>query len=196
MKDKFSQLVTSVQTESKAAIAKIDSTVQSAKDSVLNTVDEGVSAIKKTYAQVTETLETFATIGVTVALIVAPVPTAVALAIMWIMEQSINAQKKKIDCVTAMKKSDRDFKRVTGLLKKHGLIPQTAIVQTEYLKLEIDSEKNSITGVVLKGANTGMRLNDMDDQTLELFRNAAPDNDTRDLMDAYMSFIKSSQSAD
>lgn len=196
MKDKFSKLVASVQTESKAAIATVDSAIQTTKDTVLDAVDESVSAVKKTYAQVTETLETFAAIGVTLALIVAPVPTAVALAMMWLMEQSITAKKRNIDYVTSMKKNDREFKRVTGLLKKHGLIPQTAIVQTEYLKLEIDSEKNSITGVVLKGANTGMRLNDMDDQTLELFRNAAPDNDTRDLMDAYMSFIKSSQSTD
>lgn len=193
MKEKVSSLLNSVHSEGKVALAKVDSALQSTKDSILDSIDDGVSSVKKTYGRVTETLETFVAVGATVALIVAPVPTAVALAMMWFMEKSIIAQNSKIDSVTAMKKNDREFKRVSGLLKKHGIIPQTAIVETEHLRLEIDAERNTISGVVLKGPNTGLYLNDMDDQTLDVFRNSSPDEDTRQLMEGYMSFINTAK---
>lgn len=160
----------------------------SAEAKVLNTVEIGIATAMKAYTGVVGTIQAFTYAGIAVAVIVAPVPTAVGMAMLWLMGLSIDAAKNDIDTQLKESKKKREFDRAVSLLKKYGRIPSTAIVDTEYLRLEIDSESGTVDGLIKKGEFEKQNLSNLNSSTIESLIDSCPDNDTRDLLEAFKSF--------
>lgn len=165
-----------------------ESAYHSAAGSVDTAIDFTSSAFLKAYAGLVGTFEAIKYAGLSVALVTAPVPTIVALAVLWLMELSIDSVKSDIDKELENKKKKREFEKVVTLLKKYGKIPSTAVVETEFVKLEIDSITGSVKGEVLKGKFKGGFFENIQPKELENLISTSPDKETASLIEAYLSY--------
>ena len=161
---------------------------RSATDSVEDVIDFTSATFLKAYAGMIGTYYALKYAGIAVALVTAPVPTLVALAVLWMMELSIDSIKSDIDNELKDGKKKRDFDRVVNTLKKYGKIPQNALVETKFVKMEIDSLRGSVNGVVLAGKFKGVSLNDINDDELLELAAKSPDADTKSLLESYRSY--------
>lgn len=173
---------------------KTESMYRSTVDSVEDVVDYTSAAFLKAYAGVVGTYHALKYAGLTIALITAPVPTLVAMAILWLMELSIDSVKSNIEHELDDNKKKREFDRVVGILKKYGKIPQTAVVNTEFVEMEIDSVSGSVSGVILQGEYQGISLNEVDDEVLAKLTETSPNKETKSLLEAYSSYRKKARS--
>ncbi|WP_045861656.1 hypothetical protein [Teredinibacter purpureus] len=160
----------------------------SAETRVLNTVDSGLATAKKTYTGIVGTIQAFTYAGIAIAFVVAPVPTAVGMAMLWLMELSIDAAKSDIDTQLEESLKKREFDRAVGLLKKYGRIPATAIVETEYVRLEIDSENGTADGIIKKGIFKKQTLSTLDSETINSMINSCPNNESKEIIQAFKAF--------
>ena len=128
------------------------------RNSISDTVDDSLSGIKKLYVSVTGFLSFLTTAGLTIAAITAPVPTAIALAMFWIMNSAIDEACEQIERDTTKSKDSREREKALHLLKKYGALPQNAIVKTPYIEIQIDSLTGLVTGKVLHGDYEGKSL--------------------------------------
>lgn len=165
-----------------------ESTYRSTIDKVDDVVDFTSAAFLKTYAGIVGTFEAIKYAGLTVAIVTAPVPTLVALSILWLMELSIDSAKSDIDKELNNKSKKREFDRIVGLLKRYGKIPKTSIVETEFVHLEIDAVEGNVSGTILKGQHQGKALSEFDEQELINLALSAPDQETKTLLEAYISY--------
>jgi hypothetical protein len=168
-------------------LAKGEGAVGRARDWASDIVDASVASLAKTYVGVTATIETIKTIGVTVALLAAPVPTLVGLAIMWLIEEQVRTVKEQIDDAAELRKRRRAFERAATLLKKYGTIPETAILETEWVRLDLNSASGAASGVVIKGPYRGRSLESIGASELAELTAAAPDGDTRLILEGWNS---------
>ncbi len=91
---------------------KIEASVDGAVEGVDDLIESGTTIAKKTYKNVTIVFQGLASIGITVALITAPVPTAVAISLMWIFGEIIEDSNKKIDLEQTNKKQSSKTQKV------------------------------------------------------------------------------------
>ena len=185
MKEKWTQLIGSVQDSATNLVARVDHACGQATDTVLNTVDQGVSIVKKAYAQVVGLVATLATAGIAVAMIAAPVPTVIALALMWLMEESIKESLNQIDQETEGRQDARTRDRMIKTLKRYGTIPVSSTVETDNISITINADTNHIDGIIKTGKYKGEMLSNIPLDELNKFIDTAPDQDTKDLLQAY-----------
>lgn len=167
---------------------QVENLYHSASDSVEDAVDFTSAMFLKAYAGMIGTYYALKYAGIAVALVTAPVPTLVAIAVLWMMELSIDSIRSDIDSELKEGRKKRDFDRVVNTLKKYGKIPQKALVETAFVKMEIDSVSGSVNGVVLVGKFKGVSLNEISDDDLLELAAKSPDADTKSLLESYRSY--------
>lgn len=172
-----------------------ESMYHSVVDSVGEAVDYTSATFLKAYAGIVGTYEALKYAGVSIALVTAPVPTLVAMAVLWLMELSIDAIKSDIDSELKDKEKKREFDRVVKMLKKYGRLPKTALVETKLVKMEIDSISGSVNGFVLAGKFKGVSLGDIEDNDLLELASTSPDGDTKSLLESYISYREKAKCA-
>lgn len=165
-----------------------ESMYHSVVGSFVEVVDYTSAAFLKTYANIVGTYEAIKFAGVSIALVAAPVPTMIAMAVLWLMELSIDAIKSDIENELKDKEKKREFDRIVKMLKKYGKIPKTALVETKLVKMEIDSLSGSVNGSVLSGKFKGVSLSDIDDNDLLDLASNSPDMNTKSLLESYISY--------
>jgi len=152
-------------------------------------IDNASAAFEKAYEGVSGVLSVFRDVGIVVLLISAPVPTAVGVALLWMMKSKLESTAGAIDKDLERKSCKREFDSVVGLLKKYGKVPGTAIVETEHLKMTIDSVSGRVEGKVKTGSQKGKELSAIGIVELEELKNYSPDEDTKKLIEAYASYV-------
>ena len=167
---------------------QVENLYHSASDSVEDAVDFTSAMFLKAYAGMIGTYYALKYAGIAVALVTAPVPTLVAISVLWMMELSIDSIRSDIDSELKEGRKKRDFDRVVNTLKKYGKIPQKALVETAFVKMEIDSVSGSVNGVVLVGKFKGVSLNEISDDDLLELAAKSPDTDTKSLLESYRSY--------
>lgn len=182
------ELATGINNAAKTAQCRVETIYQTSKDEISNHIDDGVSAAQKVYIGAKGVVDTWVTAGVTISLVVAPVPTVIGLAMMWLINLSVEAAKSEIDNKSNIKKRQREIKRLTGILKKFGSIPQTAYIETRYVKIKLDATTNNIEGTILAGEFTGVGLNNIDCDQLDQLIQSCPCADTRDVLLGFKKF--------
>lgn len=182
------ELATGINNAAKTAQCRVETIYQTSKDEISNHIDDGVSAAQKVYIGAKGVVDTWVTAGVTISLVVAPVPTVIGLAMMWLINLSVEAAKSEIDNKSNIKKRQREIKRLTGILKKFGSIPQTAYIETRYVKIKLDATTNSIEGTILAGEFKGVGLNNIDCDQLEQLIQSCPCADTIDVLLGFKKF--------
>lgn len=170
---------------------KADSAYQSASNSIGSAIDRTVVAVVKTGATVVVTAQAFATAGIAVAAVVAPVPTFVGLSVLFIMDIAFDAAKSDLDQGLSKELSNRDkkreFGRVLNILKKHGKIPETAVVKTAFVELNINSTTGNVNGKFLSGRLKDKVLDDLPKQDL-IDIMPTLDKESSSVIEAYLSF--------
>lgn len=182
------ELATGINNAAKTAQCRVETIYQTSKDEISNHIDDGVSAAQKVYIGAKGVVDTWVTAGVTISLVVAPVPTVIGLAMMWLINLSVEAAKSEIDNKSNIKKRQREIKRLTGILKKFGSIPQTAYIETRYVKIKLDATTNNIEGTILAGEFKGVGLNNIDCDQLQQLIQSCPCADTIDVLLGFKKF--------
>lgn len=122
--------------------------------------------------------------GITIAAVVAPVPTIIGVCIIYLMTTFIMNVSEEVD----EKQSNKKLKKTIETLKKYGKIPKNAIVKTDYLEMDINSETGEIKGTILKGDFQNASISELSISNIENLTKFSEDKQTRDLLEAYLEF--------
>jgi hypothetical protein len=161
-----------------------------ARDTVLDTKDTVVGYAETTVKTAASAFVAVKVAGIVVAAITAPVPTLVGLAVLALFAEHALEVKQGIEDDVARRKTARAKDRALTLLKSYGTIPKNAVIETDALKLVLDSETGSVSGTI----RTGM-FSSKDLQTLpidELERLASNSSgDTAEVLGSYLAYRRS-----
>jgi hypothetical protein len=123
--------------------------------------------------------------GVSIGLLAAPVPVGVGLGILWLFDSQIKERQGQIEALVEDSKKRRKHERVVGLLKKYGEIPETAILETSLIRIELNSKTGQISGCVLTGDFKNTRIEDIDHHGLfQLIQSCNDDPESRQILEA------------
>ncbi len=161
----------------------------SARDSVLDGASEISGAAAKFGGSIVSTVVIMTEVGVVVSAVVAPVPTFIGVALLWLLTDQIHAGSKAVDKAVQQGQDKRKFERLTGLLKKYGQIPETATLETEMIQMKIDSVTGEVTGSVLVGEFKGRDFASLSSEDVNRLRDHAPDADTKSILESYRSLV-------
>ncbi|MBM26249.1 MAG: hypothetical protein CL760_11350 [Chloroflexi bacterium] len=124
--------------------------------------------------------------GLTIAAVTSPVPTLIGIAILFIMGKFISDIADEVEDTKTQKKT----KKAIETLKKYGAIPKNAIVKTDLVEMNIDSEAGTVSGKILKGDFKNASLESLSISEIENLAHYAPEEKTKELLEAYLSFRK------
>ncbi|MCZ7861824.1 hypothetical protein O9X98_10570 [Agrobacterium salinitolerans] len=158
-----------------------------ARDAVLDTKDTVVGYAETTVKTATSAFVAVKVAGLVVAAITAPIPTLVGLAVLALFAEHAQQVKHGIEEGVAQRKSERATARALSLLKSYGAIPRTAIIETDGLKLILDSETGTVSGTVRTGMFTTRELQSLSvDEVAELAANAS--GEPAEVLNAYLAY--------
>ncbi|AYN96801.1 hypothetical protein EAW52_24135 [Pseudomonas sp. LTJR-52] len=172
----------------KRAALTIETRAVTAKDAIRDRADSFRGSASKVYAGAIGTIDLITTLGFTFSAIAAPVPTAIGIALIYLFESQYKLRLEETEIAVASRQRQRKQARVVALLKKHGAIPESAILETAWVRVSINSRTGEIRGAILQGQSKGTPLEQISMQELEDLIEHAPDADTRSLLEAYLSF--------
>lgn len=203
----FKKIKESIESGKESITSTVDSignTVNSTKESINSKVDSTIDSVNEAKDTISATIETVsektgqlisntisfsiigAHIGVVIAAIVAPVPTLIGAAMIWLMADYVEGIFNGIDDKKRSKKSARAIEK----LKKYGVIPQTAKIKNDFINMTISSETGEITGSILKGKFKKAKIEDLDIYDIQTIMEEVDDKETLDLLEALIAFKK------
>lgn len=185
---KLSDLSKSINTALNNTSASITGSYLTVKDKINNKVDSLVTRSTKLIETATSLGTTLVQAGILVSAIAAPVPTFVAIALFYLMKDEADSSMKEMNKDIKYRKDKRKLDTAITILKKYGAIPKTAKVQTKYLKLNICSETNEVSGIILTGEFKDRKLSELSSGELIRLLDNSPDKETQELLEAYISF--------
>jgi hypothetical protein len=162
----------------------------SARDAVLDTKDTVVGYAETTVKTATSAFAAAKVAGLVVAAITAPIPTLIGLAVLALFAEHAQEVKQGIEEGVAERKSVRASARALSLLKSYGAIPRTAIIETDGLKLLLDSETGTVTGTVKTGMFTTKELQSLSIAEIERLA-AGASGEPAEILNAYLAYRRS-----
>jgi hypothetical protein len=182
-----------VQSAKNAVVGTIESTVLTAKDAVLDARDEALGSVVRGVGLATDigrvvVYSELGAIPVSIAMMVAPVPVGIGVGILFLAEMTLGGSLDKIEEGLEQSKARRKFDRTVGLLQKYGKIPATSVLESEHIRLEIQSKPVSVTGLVKTGKFEGRRAEHLETHELEQLLESYKDQDTQEIVKAYQKF--------
>jgi len=172
----------------KRAALTIETRAVTARDAIFDKADSFKGSASKVYAGAIGTLSLVTTLGFTLSAIAAPVPTAIGIALIYLFESQYKLRLEETDFAVASRQRQRKQARVVALLKKHAVIPESALLKTELVTVSVNSRTGEIKGTILQGQFKDRNIEHLSLQEIEVLTEHAPDADTRSLLEAYLSF--------
>ncbi len=166
----------------------IETHAVTARDAIRDRADSFEGSASKVYAGAIGAIDLITTLGLTLSAIAAPVPTVIGIGLIFLFESQYKLRSEEIDTAIALRQRQRQQARVVALLKKHGAIPESAILETAWVRVSINSRNGEIRGTILQGQSKGTPLEQLSMQEIEVLTEHAPDVDTKGLLEAYLSF--------
>jgi hypothetical protein len=179
----------------KRATHSVEVSAVTMRDAILDKADSFKGSPNKVYAGAIGTLSLVSTLGLTVSAIAAPVPTVIGIGLLYLFELQYKQQCRDIDNTVVARWRMREQKRLLALLKKHGAIPASALLETEWIKVCINSSSGEINGVVIKGPFKDRHLQQLSVEDIQDCIDCAPDDETVEILQAYLSFRDAHTSA-
>jgi len=170
----------------KRAALTIETRAVTARDAIRDRADSFKGSASKVYAGAIGTIDLSTTLGLTLSAIAAPVPTVIGIGLIFLFESQYKLRSEEIDTAIALRQ--RQQARVVALLKKHGGIPESALLETELVTVSVNSRTGEIKGTILQGQFKDRNIEQLSLQEIEVLTEHAPDADTRSLLEAYLSF--------
>ena len=176
-----------------SAVAQTTATVHGAALSVRDTAAD-VTETAVGYAEGTVKTAMYAyaaakVAGVVVAVITAPVPTLVGLAILWMFEDHARSVRTGIAEGVDRRKAGRTRERALTLLGSYGAIPSTAVIETDGLKMVLDSTTGAVTGTIRTGMFSMRELPSLSVSEIEGLV-ASSNGDTAKVLSSYLGYRK------
>jgi hypothetical protein len=167
--------------ESKAKLV-ID-TALDAKDTAIVGVVRGVG---NSWDAVADAIKSpLAGFGISIGMMIAPVPVGIGIGMLWLLDSQMKGGQTRIENHIEEAIQRRTRERVVGLLQKYGEIPETAVIKTAMLNLQLNSKTGEVTGDILAGDFKGQRIEDLDFHGLvELILSCGDDADSRQVLEA------------
>jgi hypothetical protein len=190
LKKNIKKATSSVSEKMDSAQFHLEKNYLDSKNSVSSTIDDGISLAKRTFNTIYNEIESFKELGISISLIVAPVPTSVFLAILWLKGLNIEEKTDEEEMIAQKKK----YEGIIGLLKKYGKIPQTATIKNDYIEMKMDIDDGEVKGKVLDGDYAGMDLVDLNEDQIKNLLASAPDKETKEILTAWVSYQEKTKS--
>lgn len=190
LKKNIKKATSSVSEKIDSAQFHLEKNYLDSKNSVSSTIDDGISLAKRTFNTIYNEIESFKELGISISLIVAPVPTSVFLAILWLKGLNIEEKTDEEEMIAQKKK----YEGIIGLLKKYGKIPQTATIKNDYIEMQMDIDDGEVKGKVLEGDYAGMDLVDLNEDQIKNLLASAPDKETKEILTAWVSYQEKTKS--
>ncbi|MBA1250386.1 MULTISPECIES: hypothetical protein [Pseudomonas] len=112
----------------------------------------------------------------------------IGIGLIYLFESQYKLRSEETEIAVASRQRQRKQARVVALLKKHGAIPESAILETAWVRVSINSRTGEIRGAILQGHFKDRNIEQLSLQEIEVLTEHAPDADTRSLLEAYLSF--------
>lgn len=179
-----------VSSTTKIVSSTVESTARLAIDTALDTKDSAIVGVVKgvgnSWDAVADVLKTpLVGFGVTVGMWIAPVPVGVGVGILWLLDSQMKGSQTRIENHLEDSMQRRKRERVVGLLQKYGEIPETAVIKTAMLNIQLNSKTGEVTGDVLAGDFKGQKIEDLDFLGLhQLIESCEEDVDSREVLEA------------
>lgn len=177
----LNNLKDAAQKAQKAVSSAVESKTKLVIDSALDAKDSAIGGVVKgvgsTWGVIGGILnDPIVGVGISIGMIAAPVPVGVGLGILWLLESQMKGSQQRIENHIEESKQRRTRERVIGLLKKYGEIPETAILETSLLRVNLNSKTGEITGEVKAGDYKGYRIEELDHHGLFLLIQSCNDD--------------------
>lgn len=171
--------------------------IETSVDSITDTIEDTVEATKD-LAQSTVKVAKYSAItlagaGIIIATITAPVSIPIGLLIMDILLSSPTGSGSSPDSQGPLSKktdykSERKRKQAIKALIKYGKIPSNAVVETDFVRLVIDTEEGTTNGEILQGRFGACELKMLTNEELNSLIENAPDKDSKDILKSYKEY--------
>lgn len=158
-----------------ATLGAKDAAVEAVVRQAGKVVDLGQSVFKIPYIE----------FPLSIAFTVAPVPVAVGCGLMLLMDWKLHGAQEQVEDAHTEAKKSRRFDRTVALLQNHGRVPETAVVETEHIRLEVSSTSILVTGLVKTGWYAGRCVSTLDETDLNQLIVMSSDPDTLEILRAY-----------
>ena len=84
----------------------------------------------------------------------------IGIGLIYLFESQYKLRSEETEIAVASRQRQRKQARVVALLKKHGAIPESAILETAWVRVSINSRTGEIRGAILQGiSKTGILNN-------------------------------------
>lgn len=179
-----------VSSTTKIVSSTVESTARLAIDTALDTKDSAIVGVVKgvgnSWDAVADVFKSpLVGFGVTVGMWIAPVPVGVGVGILWLLDSQMKGSQTRIENHLEDSMQRRKRERVVGLLQKYGEIPETAVIKTAMLSIQLNSKTGEVTGDVLAGDFKGQIIEDLDFHGLHLLiESCGEDVDSREVLEA------------
>lgn len=171
--------------------SSVDSTYTGARDSVLDARDKVVGTVTGVVDGVANATGAALMIGIVVAPIIAPVPTLIGSVILLFIGQAFESAGERASDATTAKRDRRKFERAVTLLQRYGEIPETALLESGFVRLQINTQSGAVEGTILAGQHEGQSITALSREELDTLEARAPDRDTKKILSAYRGFLDS-----
>ncbi|MGE8067090.1 hypothetical protein [Pseudomonas sp. NPDC089569] len=169
--------------------SSVDSTYTGARDSMLDARDIVVSSVAGAVDGVASATGTVLMLGVVVLPFVAPVPTLIGAGLLIIIGHEFESAGERAVDATIAKRERRKFERAVTLLQKHGEIPDAALLESEFLRLQINTQSGVVDGTILAGQFEGQRITELSREEIDALEAHAPDRETKKILTAYRGYL-------
>jgi hypothetical protein len=180
----------SVGSTAKIVSSTVESTARLAIDTALDTKDSAIVGVVKgvgnSWDAVADVLKSpLVGFGVSVGMWIAPVPVGVGVGILWLLDSQMKGSQTRIEYHVEETIQRRTRERVVGLLQKYGEIPETAVIKTAMLNIQLNSKSGEVTGDVIAGDYKGQKIENQDFHGLFLLiESCGDDTDSRQVLEA------------
>ncbi|NTF17935.1 hypothetical protein G6L37_05930 [Agrobacterium rubi] len=185
------QTVVDVGTSAKDAVVGLGTSAVelgvSAKDAVTDTADTVVAYASAAASIGVMTAQALAGLGIVVAFVVAPVPTAIGVTIIELLVVCSSSKLARTDEELQARKIARENGRLIDKLARYGTVPATALIETDSASLRLDTVSGTISGTIRTGLFSSRSIEDLSDDDLRSFA-ASTDAETARLVEAYLKF--------
>ncbi|MGD1524002.1 hypothetical protein [Vibrio harveyi] len=182
---------------------KVSNTIMDGVDTVngtVQTVKNGVKFVSDTIISAVSITAYLAQFGILIASVVAPVPTAIGLALMWVLISSIEYATEKLQKSATkaaeekvQKSSKRSVQSALKLLQKYGKVPETATFGNDFISMTVNSSTGIAEGKILRGQYANMSLSELSIDTLSYLSTESKDADTKNILDTYVKYREKSE---
>ena len=118
----------------------------------------------------------------------APVPLAIGVGLIVLMEHKLEGTQGKIHAKLYEGKRRRHFDRTVALLQKHGRIPETAVLETDHIRLEIRSQCIEVKGEVKTGPYAGRCVQTLEGLDIDKLIGLCTEHETQEILYTYRRF--------